>query len=295
MHITVCICTYRRPQLLQRLLVELSRQNTHGAFTYSVAVCDNDEEASGKTVVEAAAKHFEYAITYAVEARRNIAHARNKALENASGDLIAFIDDDEFPVPDWLYNHVKALTQTQASGVLGPVRPHFDCTPPSWVIKGRFCERPEHDTGFLVPLSECRTGNVVFKRGILEGLNPVFLPQFGTGGEDVNFFCRMMERDHKFVWCNEAVVYETVPESRLTRTFMIRRALLRGANSLTNPKDRVKSILKSVVAFPLYTLMLPFLQLAGHHHFMKFFIKWCDHTGRLFSTFGVKLVKERQM
>ena len=36
-------------------------------------------------------------VKYCVEPRQNIALARNKALQNAEGDLIAFIDDDEFP------------------------------------------------------------------------------------------------------------------------------------------------------------------------------------------------------
>ena len=41
--------------------------------------------------------------------KQNIALARNKAIENAKGDFIAFIDDDEFPLDQWLLNHVQSF------------------------------------------------------------------------------------------------------------------------------------------------------------------------------------------
>ena len=43
-HICVCVCTYRRPLPLKRLLLELNRQETGDSFTYSIVVVDNDEE-----------------------------------------------------------------------------------------------------------------------------------------------------------------------------------------------------------------------------------------------------------
>lgn len=295
MHITVCICSYQRPELLRRTLEALRHQETQGRFTYSVVVCDNDAAESGRPVAVEMSKHFADPITYCTEPRRSISHARNQALANAKGDAIAFIDDDEFAEKDWLLNLYATLTKNQVAGVLGPVRPFFDNPPPAWVIKGRFCERPEHPTGFVMPWQECRTGNVLFKREIIAGLEPVFLPKFGTAGGDVNFFWRMMQQGHKFIWCNEAVVLEVVPPSRWSRSFMLKRALLRGGNFLQHPEGRLASLAKSAVAVPVYTVMLPFLQLAGHHHFMKFMIKWCDHTARLLGVFGVKLVKQRQM
>ena len=37
-HISVCICTYKRPIPLKRLLDSLKQQETGGLFTYSVVV-----------------------------------------------------------------------------------------------------------------------------------------------------------------------------------------------------------------------------------------------------------------
>jgi succinoglycan biosynthesis protein ExoM len=293
MHITVCICSYKRPEMLGKLLGELRKLETRDSFTFSLIVSDNDPEESGRAVVAHFLSDYPVRIDYVTESRRSISHARNAALARATGEAIAFIDDDEWPQPDWLINHLSALQRPGVAGVLGPVRPHFDQPPPAWVIRGRFCVRPEHETGFVMPWPECRTGNVLFKRQILDGVDPVFLPEFGTGGGDVNFFWRMMQKGHRFIWCNEAVVYETVPPSRWRRRFMLSRALLRGGNQ--QAEGRLRALAKSSIAVPAYTIMLPFLFLAGHHHFMKYLVKWCDHAGRLLGLFGVRLVKERQM
>src|SRR5947199_8829379 len=50
-HISVCICTYKRPALLRRLLEELGRQETGGLFTFSIIVADNDASRSADAVV----------------------------------------------------------------------------------------------------------------------------------------------------------------------------------------------------------------------------------------------------
>ena len=42
-HVSVCICTYKRPVLLKRLLEGLGEQDTSGLFTFSIVVVDNDQ------------------------------------------------------------------------------------------------------------------------------------------------------------------------------------------------------------------------------------------------------------
>jgi succinoglycan biosynthesis protein ExoM len=295
MHISVCICTYRRPALLKRLLAELSRQDTKGLFSYSLVIVDNDEQQSAKPVVLDFSASSSMELTYCVEPQRSISLARNKALENARGDAIAFIDDDEFPPLDWLFCLVTARETYSAAGVFGPVRPHFDTEPPEWLIKGRFCDRPEHHTGFVMPWKECRTGNVLIGKRIIEGIGTVFRPEFGAGASDIDLFRRLIEAGHKFVWCNEAVVYEVVSPNRWKRSFMIKRALLRGRLSLLHPEGRWLGVAKSIVAVPAYGLALPFLQLLGHHFFMQYLIKLCDHGGKLLALVGLNPVREREM
>jgi len=294
-HITVCICTCGRPVLLARLLRELARQETEGRFTFSVVVADNDAAQSGRETVEQAAKQYPVDLLYVVEPERNIALARNRALSQAQGDFLAFIDDDEFPVSRWLLELFQAGEAQQVSGVLGPVKPHFEERPPSWVLKGGFYVRQSHPTGFLMPWQECRTGNVLIRRSILEASEPPFRPEFGTGGEDQDFFRRMIQKGHRFIWCDEAVAYEVVPSSRWSRRFMLNRALLRGRNSFRHRKGRLVNLLKSAVAVPAYTLVLPVLLLAGQHLFMKYLVKLTDHFGRLLALVRLNPVRERRM
>ena len=124
-HVSVCICTYKRSHLLKRLLEELSRQDTGGAFTFSIVVADNDRLQSGKETVCRFAQAGSIETVYCVEPEQNIALVRNRALEKVKGDFVAFIDDDELPIRDWLPCLLKACIEADADGVLGPVKPRF--------------------------------------------------------------------------------------------------------------------------------------------------------------------------
>jgi succinoglycan biosynthesis protein ExoM len=292
-HISVCICTFRRPELLRRLLVALERQETDGSFTFSAVVSDNDSFCSARPVVAEFAANSKLEIVYCAEPRQNIALARNCALRHATGSYIAFIDDDEFPASDWLRHMLATCERLRVAGVLGPVRPHFDEPPPRWVIAGRFCERPEHPTGTVMAWNKSRTGNLLFRREIIQSVQEPFRAEFGTGGEDVDFFRRMMLLGHVFVWCNEAIAYELVPPSRWTRSYMLKRALLRGRNNFKMRNAR--AVLKSAVAVPAYSLVLPGALLFGQHVFMKYGIKFCDHLGHVLAVLRLNPVKERVM
>jgi glycosyltransferase involved in cell wall biosynthesis len=278
---------------LRRLLERLEQQRTEGRFTFSIVVSDNDANRSSQPVVTAFSAASSVEIVYTCEPRQNIALARNEALRHARGAFVAFIDDDEFPKDDWLTAMLQACESYGASGVLGPVRPHFDEPPPHWIIKGRFCERPEHETGAVMAWQESRTGNLLFRRNIVDGVEEPFDAAFGTGGEDVDFFIRMTKQGCVFRWCNEGVVYETVPRERWTRRYMLKRAMLRGRNILKLPVDRAGLLARSLVAAPLYLVMLPVTLLLGQHVFMKYCIKFCDHAGRILSAMRLNPVRER--
>jgi len=88
---------------------ELSTQETGGGlFTYSIVVVDNDRLRSAEEVVKEFTVASSIPIRYCVEPQQNIAMARNRAVSNASGDFIAFIDDDEFPQGRWLVTLFQA-------------------------------------------------------------------------------------------------------------------------------------------------------------------------------------------
>lgn len=289
-HISVCVCTYKRPQLLKRLLDGLAGQDTAGLFTYAIVVADNDRLESAKHVVSEFAAASSIPIRYCVEPQQNISLARNKAIENSDGDYVAFIDDDEFPIKQWLLTLFKTCSEYGVDGVLGPVRRHFDQKPPKWIVKGNFYEREVFPTGSILDWRDGRTGNVLLKNETLTGEPEPFKREF-RGGEDTDFFRRMIERGRKFIWCEEAVAYEVVPPLRWKRTFLLRRALLRGAVALSYPSTGGRDVLKSIVAVPAYAVALPFAFLLGQHRFMDLLVRLCDHLGKLLALVGVDLVR----
>ena len=291
--VSVCICTYKRPKLLGRALAELEKQHTGGKFTFSIVIADNDRHQSSKSVVDAFRAGSLIETTYCVEPEQNIALARNKALENATGNYVAFIDDDEFPAADWLAALVHACENYGADGVLGPVMPWFDEPPPKWIIQGKFCERPQLSTGVVLEWKQTRTGNVLFRRQLLRDLQPSFRREFGNGGEDQDFFRRLIEKGRTFIWCNEAIVYEVVPPERWKRSYMFRRALLRGQNErlFLTPG----SIGKSVLAVFVYAVILPFTLLLPHHIPMNYAVRFLDHFGKLLAAIGLRPLGEKYL
>jgi succinoglycan biosynthesis protein ExoM len=124
-HISVCICAFRRPQHLKLLLEHLEHQLSRNQFSFSIVVADNDHRQSSRDVVAEFAAKSKIAVTYRCESRQSISLARNEALRHASGDFVAFIDDDEFPDAGWLWEMrwrlVPRQCRTQHAGCLVPL------------------------------------------------------------------------------------------------------------------------------------------------------------------------------
>jgi succinoglycan biosynthesis protein ExoM len=285
-HISVCVCTYQRPTLLEHLLRTLRNQRTDGLFTYSIVVVDNDVAESARQIVIDAADGME--IGYWVEPNRNIAMARNKAVRSAVGDFVAFIDDDEFPVPDWLYHAYRTCVAYGADAVLGPVKPQFEAPPPAWVVKGRLFERPTYPTGTVLAWYNTRTGNVLLKRSLFE--THLFRPEF-RHSEDQDFFKRIMQAGHVAVWCDDATVFEVQRPERFRVAYFLKRALLRCNVSLRLQSNRLLMVAKSSLALMIYSLLLPVLAVVRRDLFIKFLIKECDHIGKLMAACRIDIQK----
>ena len=294
-HICVCVCTFKRPELLARLLSNLQDQITDQCLSYSVVVVDNDRDESARSTVAACRCVSPIPITYVVEPEKNIALARNMAVLHATGDLVALIDDDEVPDRGWLIQLYRTLAAHGAAGVLGPVLPEYEVPPPRWIARSNLHDRRRFPTGTRFTDSlHMRSGNALLTASLLEEAPGPFDPRFGlTGGEDADFFQRMLRRGHTFVWCDEAPVFEFMPACRSKRSFLLKRALLRGATAADRGERNFKGAAKSCLAATLYTGLLPVLLLCGQHLFMKYLVRDCDHLGKLLAICGIRPVKQR--
>jgi len=298
-HVSVCICTYRRNHMLERLLRKIALQNTCGLFNISVVIVDNDEAGPAQGMITRLKNDLGMDISYEIGSENIIPTARNHAVRLSKGNYIAIIDDDEFPPPQWLANMYRAINTFDVDGALGPVHPFFDEEPPAWLIKGKFCERPVHRTGTILHWTQTRTGNCLIRKDVFDKHNLFFDINFKTGGSDQDFFKRAMALGCRFIAVEEAPVYEIVSPERWTKYYYIKRALVNGYNSHKYKTYRrgsmrqIASAIKSTGAVIAYTLAMPASALIGTHMVVKFAEKGSHHLSQLFAMIGIELVKKR--
>ena len=294
-HIAICVCTYKRPEMLRRLLSSLREQETGDAFRLSVVVCDNDANGSAADTVAGFRGPSGPPVRYVIEPEQNISLARNRALGSTVADYYACIDDDEVADRAWVLNLHRTIVGERADGVLGPVRPSYDHPPSAWLVRSRIQERREFPTGTeMLDPRHCRTGNVLLSGPLVMSQAPPFDPRYGrTGGEDVDFFSRNLKAGRRFVWCNEAVVHEEIPPSRQKRSYHMRRALLRGVVRSGRSPLWSRDTVKSLAACSAYALALPFVFVLRNSSFMPLVIRWLDHAGKILARLGIKPVRLR--
>lgn len=225
--IAVCAATYNRPEGLARLLKALADLRFEdGAQTkVDIVIVDNSPDRNARALTEGLAGSFPWPLHYVAEERRGITFARNAALRKAeavAADAIAFIDDDEYPDADWLKALLKRQQSSGAAAVLGAVRPVFPSKTPGWIIKGRFFET--HDFADGAELDDAHTANVLVDLRVLQRHRLRFDHRFAlTGGEDTMLFRALLDHGERIVYAADAVVHETVPESRAKLTWLMRR------------------------------------------------------------------------
>jgi GT2 family glycosyltransferase len=287
--------------MLANLLRCLAAQDTRGEFDFSVVVINNDDHGSARDTVSRAAAEWPLDVTYDVGAVNTIPAARNHALRLARGNYVGIIDDDEFPPPLWLSTLYRAVRTFEVDGALGPVIPYFECAPPEWLIRGRFCERPTHRTGTLLQWQQTRTGNVLIRRGVFERQGLLFDERFTTGGSDREFFKHAMASGYRFIAVEEAPVYEVVPPERQTKRYWVRRALVNGYNAHKNSAGALHGLARVTLpitlagAACLCAAALPFSLLAGTHATVRCLERGGHHLSRLCGMMGIELLKKRDL
>jgi succinoglycan biosynthesis protein ExoM len=298
-HISICICTFHRNQMLARLLRSLKLQETGGLFEVSVVVVDNDNDGLARETVERLRVELDLEIEYDIEPEQTIPAARNRALGLARGNYVAIIDDDEFAPQHWLITLYRTIQIYDVDGGLGPVFPFFSKMPPRWLIKGRFCERPVIRTGTLLDWTQTRTGNVLLKRDVFDKNHIRFDLKWKTSGSDRAFFKETMAAGCRFIAVEEAPVYETVPPERWKKSYYLKRSLVQGFNTHRNSAadihglSRITIPLKLAAASGAYIIALPFAACFGSQMLVKCLERGGHHLSRLLAMLGIELVKKR--
>lgn len=227
LRIVIGIATCRRPESLARLLHSLvGLRFTRVQPALRIVVVDNDAAGSSREVCAAYAKTSPWPTEYLVEPRRGIPFARNAIVSFAltDADAIAFVDDDETVEPGWLDALLDTQVRFSADIVAGPAVPVFASRePPQWAVKGPFFQLPRFPTGTSRDLAY--TNNVLVTGDVFRDLPGGFDERLRfTGGSDTHFFRRASLSGHRIVWCDGAIVYDHIPDDRLTVRWVMQRA-----------------------------------------------------------------------
>lgn len=227
----VAVPTFRRPDDLRTFLSSVIPQIYSGAH---LLVVDNDADGSGRDVFDSVFVKLgasELAVSYVIEPQPGIARVRNRALRwlrDSEHDAVVFVDDDEHAADGWLSALLDYANHSEADIVSGPVISVLPENAPAWIRRGGFFQRAVQPTGSTNWTAA--SNNTLLRRTAWEEAGtPWFDPEFSrTGGSDTDFFSRMAESGATITYTAEAVVYEDVPQGRMTKKWLARRAYRSG-------------------------------------------------------------------
>jgi glycosyltransferase involved in cell wall biosynthesis len=126
--LTVVVCTHDRPDDLRRCLQGLAALDED----VTVIVVDSASSPPLQQVVDGFSGSIRR-LTYHYEQLPGLARARNRGIELAQSELVAFIDDDTVPEPTWATRLVAPFADTKVVCVGGTCRASFDSPPPRWL------------------------------------------------------------------------------------------------------------------------------------------------------------------
>lgn len=292
--VSVCICTFRRPEGVIKAINSAMEQKVPAGWQIEIVVVDNDRgsiigDSLRNTFAQTPATVVRF--HYVVEEQSGVSFARNRCLQEAQGNLIAFIDDDEEASPLWLVRMMEQLEKSDADAVFGPVLSEYSTTPPGWLMKCAIQDRLRFPSGKVIAWGDTRTGNVLFRRSMLEKVKQFDSRFARTGSEDTFFFYQATLKGGKLVWCDEAIVLEHVPTERMSRQWVLRRQFLGGRNfvflrvsvygSSAYLGWGLHGLAMASVALPVTVVLL----CVGHSGYMQFAIKTFSGLGKLAAPF----------
>jgi glucosyl-dolichyl phosphate glucuronosyltransferase len=230
--ISVIVCTYKRLDMLKIALESLVYQETDGKFLWDILVVDNDPDCSAKDLVNKLSKSCPVSMRYIVEKNIGLSHARNRGIEESTGGIIAFTDDDVAAAPRWLLEIFNTFSRTNADCVGGNTLVKWEGNPMESVKE---CERDlvSLDWGekeYRVFGKKLPSGcNIAFNRRVFdEGFCfPIELGRIGSlllAGEETELFL-LLQKEGKSIWYSpKSIIHHRMTGDRLSEGYYIRRA-----------------------------------------------------------------------
>ncbi|MCC7201183.1 MAG: glycosyltransferase [Nitrospirae bacterium] len=239
MNISAIVCTHNRSELLGRTLKSLAEQE-YPSSGYEILVVDNLSTDKTKDVVLEFMARFrgKVMIRYIVEDKIGLSHARNRGIEESTGEIVAFIDDDARAEKRWLSALRKVYEDKEdAMCVGGKVILEWSSPGPSWWSSEMDTHLSAVDYGdALKRLSypEYPFGtNISFSRSAVKGVG-MFNPGLGRigkmllAGEEIDICLNIEKKGGVIYYCPDMVVYHLAQPERLNKGVINKRAYWHG-------------------------------------------------------------------
>jgi glycosyltransferase involved in cell wall biosynthesis len=201
MRLTIQLCTYRRAALLARVL-EACFDQTVPPDSYEVVVVNDGSPDDTPAVIERLRPLARCTLRVVHQTNGGLAKARNAGLALATGERIAFIDDDVLPTPVFVAEHLRSDERDGDVIVRGAVlnTASFDrLPPPIWTLAN-------YSGNYFW------TSNVSLRRSRLDRAGGCFDEAFAEyGWEDIELGMRLRALGTRGVFNPRAVAFHFKP------------------------------------------------------------------------------------
>jgi glucosyl-dolichyl phosphate glucuronosyltransferase len=231
--VTIVICTYTKDRWVMLLeIVEAARRQVIFGDELLLVVDHNEE------LLVQCCEHFNDLMVIANRYSCGVSGARNTALDEASGSIIVFLDDDAIPLDDWLNELRIPYSESHVQGVGGLVQPKWTGIKPKWfpdeflwVVGCSYRGMPTE----LKPIRNLAGANMSFRRTAFDTVGR-FTEQLGRARkrllscEDTEFSIRLAKANPEAVMLYQPVsqVEHHVGEQRKSLTYFARRCWWEG-------------------------------------------------------------------
>lgn len=242
--ITIAICSYNRREYLADTLNDVNQFQAKPGDAEVVVVNNNSTDDTAAMLEE-----FEWTsplpLRTFVETNQGLSHARNRAIAEAKGRFVLFLDDDIYANPDFLNLWLANLQRhPQITGAGGRITVHFDGgEKPRWFppillsILGHHLPygKAQQYRGRAYPLG----GHMLIEKNWLLK-HGAFNPSLGRngkvlgGGEEKDVFTKMKSDNVEMWFFPDCVLKHRIGTERLSRDYVMRQAFGMGAG------DRVR-------------------------------------------------------
>lgn len=194
--ISVVVCSYNGSRTIRDTLEGLS--SIRYPDFEAIVVDDGSTDGTGAIAAE-------YDVKVIRTENLGLSNARNTGWQAATGEIVAYTDDDAYPDPDWLAYLAEAFRGGEYAGVGGPNIP----PPGDGSIAACVANSPGGPVHVLLSDTEAEHipgCNMAFLRSALEAVGG-FDPQFRVAGDDVDLCWRLQERGWKLGFSPAAQVW----------------------------------------------------------------------------------------